>query len=152
VAAANRISLRELLDGLESRYGLVLTNVPMYYGVPEAAVMALAKFCRVTPKTIRMLDLGQRVAGLTTAMRLSFPHSGMRCPPCRSHRLGYAFGPSCVAHQPVIHVPWEGSLSCLSRCTVPQRLLLDGGPVGGHSDPLPFTGPPSPSSPPVPIR
>jgi len=109
--------------------------------------MALAKFCRVAPKTIRMLDLRQRVAGLTTAMELGFPHSGMRCPPCRSHRLGCAFGPSCVAHQPVIHVPWEGSLSCLSRCTVPQRLLLDGGPVGGHSDPLPFTGPPSPSSP-----
>ena len=104
VAAANLISLRELLDGLESRYGPVLTNVPIDYGVPEAAVMALAKFCRVTPKTIRMLDLGQRVAGLTTAMRLSFPHSGMRCPPCRSHRLGYAFGPSCVAHQPMIHV------------------------------------------------
>jgi hypothetical protein len=128
VAAANRISLRELRDGLESRHGPVLTNVPMDYGVPEAAVMALAKFCRVTPKTIRMLDLGQRVSGLTTAMRLGFQHSGMRCPRCRSHRLGYAFCPSCVAHQPVIHVPWEGSLSCLSRCTVHQRLLLDGCP------------------------
>ena len=67
VAAANLISLRELRDGLESRYGPVLTNVPIDYGVPEAAVMALSKFCRVTPKTIRMLDLRQRVSGLTTA-------------------------------------------------------------------------------------
>jgi hypothetical protein len=38
VAAANLVSLRELLDGLKSRYGPVLTNVPMDYGVPEAGV------------------------------------------------------------------------------------------------------------------
>ena len=110
VAAANLISLRELLDGLESRYGPVLTNVPIDYGVPEAAVMALSKFCRVTPNRIRTLDLRQRVSGLTTAMLLGFQHSGVQCPRCSSHRLGYAFCPSCVANQPVIHVPWEWSL------------------------------------------
>ena len=76
--------------------------------------MALSKFCRVTPNRIRTLDLRQRVSGLTTAMLLGFQHSGVQCPRCSSHRLGYAFCPSCVANQPVIHVPWEWSLSCLT--------------------------------------
>ena len=146
VAAANLISLRELLDSVESRYGPVLSNVPVDYGVPDAAVMALSKFCRVRPKTVRMLDLRHRVSGLTTAMLLAFKHSGVGCPRCSSHRIGYAFCPSCVANQPVIHVPWEWSLSCLSRCTIHQRFLLDGCPLCGHSDPLTFTEPHSPDS------
>jgi hypothetical protein len=70
VAAANLISLRELLDSVASRYGPVLSNVPIDYGVPDAAVMALSKFCRVRTKTVRMLDLRHRVSGLTTAMLL----------------------------------------------------------------------------------
>lgn len=146
VAAANLISLRELLDSVESRYGPVLSNVPVDYGVPDAAVMALSKFCRVRPKTVRMLDLRHRVSGLTTAMLLAFKHSGVGCPRCSSNRIGYAFCPSCVANQPVIHVPWEWSLSCLSRCTIHQRFLLDGCPLCGHSDPLTFTEPHSPDS------
>jgi hypothetical protein len=70
VAGANLISLRELLNGLECQYGPVLTNVPIDYGVPEELVRALSHFCRVSPKTIRMLDLRQRASDLTPAMLL----------------------------------------------------------------------------------
>ena len=53
VAAANLVSLRELLDGFESHYGQVLNNVPIDYSIPDAAVAALAKFCRIPPAKIR---------------------------------------------------------------------------------------------------
>lgn len=42
VAAANLISLRELLVGFEERYGEVLSNVPIDYAIPDAAVDACA--------------------------------------------------------------------------------------------------------------
>jgi len=41
VAAANLVSLRELLDGFESRYGQVLNNFPIDYSIPDAAVAIL---------------------------------------------------------------------------------------------------------------
>ena len=50
VAAANLVSLRELLDGFEEQYGQVLTNVPIDYAIPDAAVAALSRFCRVAPE------------------------------------------------------------------------------------------------------
>lgn len=59
VASANQVSLQELLAGFASRYGPVFANDPIDYGVPEAAVVALARFCRVAPEKIRMLDLRQ---------------------------------------------------------------------------------------------
>jgi hypothetical protein len=62
VAAANLVSLRELLDGFESRYGQILSNDPIDYGIPHEAVAALAQFCRVTPARVRALDLRERCA------------------------------------------------------------------------------------------
>jgi TniQ len=53
VAAANLVSLRELLDGFEERYGRVLSNIPIDYAVPEAAISALAQSC----STDRFLQL-----------------------------------------------------------------------------------------------
>jgi hypothetical protein len=112
----------------------------MDYGVPEAAVRALSQFCRVAPKKIRMLDLRQRILDLTPGTLLALQHGGVLCPRYSSHRVGYGFCPSCIAVQQVIHVPWEWSVFCLSRCKFHQRPLLDRCPTCRESDPLLFTG------------
>ena len=144
VAAANQLPFSEFLDAFESQYGSVLTNVPIDYAVPNDGVMALSRFCRVAPRAIRMLDLSQRLPNLTAVMLLRF-RSGW-CPPYARDRVRYSFCPSCLAEQKVVHVPWDWSLSCLSRCSVHRRPLLEVCPVCGESDPLAFTGPDSPSS------
>jgi hypothetical protein len=45
VAAANFVELSELLQGLQCRYGHVLTSAPMDYDLPAADVQALSQFC-----------------------------------------------------------------------------------------------------------
>jgi len=140
VAAANHIRFWELLEGFQSQYGRVLTNVPIDYAVSEAAVMALARFCRVAAGTIRMLDLRQRLPGLTTAMLLRFQNGGWYYPRYAWERVRYAFCPACLAEQKIVHVPWDWSISCLMRCTVHRRPLMEGCPVCGEPDPLAFTG------------
>ena len=103
--------------------------------------MALSRFCRVAPNWIRMLDLRQRIPDLTLPPVVGFEHGDALCPRFSSHRVSYAFCPSCLADQPAIHVPWQWSMSCLSRCAVHRRLLLEKCPACGQSDPLTFTGP-----------
>jgi TniQ len=116
VAAVNVISLAELLDGLKCRYGPVLGNAPIDYGLPEMAVIALAKFCRVEPEAIRMLDLGRRLPHPTSASFLRF--TGKFQVSVGSQRVGYGFCPLCIAGQTVTHLPWEWSLAWLSRCAI----------------------------------
>src|SRR4051794_36833941 len=127
--------------GLEFRYGPVMTNIPVDYGIPEDAITTLSQFCRVAPERIRRLDLRQQVPGLTPALLLGFRHVEAHCTRYRSRRLGYAFCPSCIAIQPVIHVPWEWSLACLSRCPIHRSPLLESCPTCSESDPLMFAGP-----------
>jgi hypothetical protein len=79
VAAANQVSLAELLQGFEFQYGRVLTNEPIDFGLPENAITALSCFCRIAPKTIRMLDLQRRVPHLTPALLLRFQHPDPFC-------------------------------------------------------------------------
>jgi hypothetical protein len=136
LAAANRISLHELLEGFEAQYGRVLSNAPIDYGVPVAAVTALSRFCRVPPRAIRLLDLREQAAWLTPSMLLRFHNVGWRCPRLCSERVRYAFCPSCLGCQQVIHIPWDWSVSHLVRCAVHRRPLLDGCPACGEPDPL----------------
>ena len=140
VAAANLVSLRELLDGFQSRYGRVLTNVPIDYAIPDAAVAALAPFCRVAPSRVRALDLRERAPHLKPALVLSFPIAlRFWCPRCSLRRVRYAFCPLCLASQRVIHVPWEWCVACLIRCAVHRTPLLDGCPACGELDPVIFS-------------
>lgn len=128
----------------KSQYGSVLTNVPIDYAVPDDGVMALSRFCRVAPRAIRMLDLSQRLPNLSTVMLLRFCSGWYR--PYAWERVRYSFCPSCLAEQKVVHVPWDWSLSCLIRCSVHRRPLLEGCRDCGETDPLAFTGPNFPSS------
>lgn len=141
VAAANLVSLRELLDGFHDRYGRVLTNAPMDYAIPDAAVAALAKLCRVASEKIRALDLREQAPHLSPALILSFHDiSLLWCPRCSLSRVRYAFCPLCLASQRVIHVRWDWSVACLIRCAVHRVPLLDGCPACGEPDPLTFSG------------
>jgi hypothetical protein len=149
VAAANMVSLRELLNGFEEQYGQVLTNVPIDYAIPDAAVAALSQFCRVAPEKIRTLDLRQRIPHLNLVLLLRYPQdlSLLWCPRCSERRVRYAFCPLCLARQPVIHLRWDWSVACLIRCAVHRAPLLDACPACGEPDPLTFSGFDSPPSP-----
>ena len=111
VAAANCVELSELLQGLASRYGRVLTNSPIDYGLPDAAAHALSKFCRIAPEKIRALDLRNRTPHLNLALLLTVqnPLSGLMCPRASPSRVRYTFCPLCIANQRVTHVPWVWS-------------------------------------------
>src|SRR6516165_3822000 len=93
VAAANLVSLRELLAGWEARYGRMLTDAPIDYSLPQAAIVALSRFCRVAPDDMRALDLRQRVPYLNPALLLRFQNADRLCPRYSWHRVGYALCP-----------------------------------------------------------
>ncbi|MBV9611479.1 MAG: TniQ family protein, partial [Acidobacteriaceae bacterium] len=138
VSAANHVALRELLQGLEFRYGPLLTNVPIDYALPEDAIAALSRFCRVAQKAIRMLDIHRRLPYLKPALLLRFSNAHPICARYTLHRIRYAFCPLCIASQRVIHVRWDWSIACLIRCALHRTPLLDGCPVCGEADPLTF--------------
>jgi TniQ len=142
VAAANLVSLHELLEGFEERYGPILSNVPIDYAVPDSAVAALAQFCRIVPQKIRTLDLRQRVPHLSPALLLRYPQnvSLWWCPRCSWRRVRYAFCPLCLASQRVIHVRWDWSVACLIRCAIHRVPLLDNCSACGELDPLALSG------------
>ena len=142
VAAANFVSLQELLDGFKDRYGCVLINVPIDYAISDAAITALAKFCRIAPEKIQALDLRIRAAHLSPALLLHYPQNPARfwCPRCSLRRVRYAFCPLCLAKQSRIHVRWDWSVACLIRCVLHRALLLDGCPVMWRTRPAHFPG------------
>jgi hypothetical protein len=146
IAAANLVSLQELLQGFESHYGRVLTNVPIDYSLSPAAVAALSRFCRVAPETIRRLDLRQRAPYLHPALLLRFQNADSFCPRYSLHRVRYAFCPLCITEQQIIHVRWDWTIACLIRCTVHRAPLLDECPACGDADPLMFPEPDSSAS------
>jgi TniQ len=140
VAAANLVSLRELLDGFQRRYGQILSNYPIDYGIPDAAVTALAQFCQIAPARIRALDLRERAPHLSPALILRFHTTSLVWSPrCSLRRVCYAFCPACLASQKVIHVRWEWSVACLIRCAIHRTPLLDGCPACREPDPLVFS-------------
>jgi hypothetical protein len=142
VAAANLVSLRELLDGFGERYGRILMNVPIDYAIPEAAITTLSRFCRVAPERIQALDLRRRAAHLGPALLLRYPQNPALfwCPRCSLCRVRYAFCPMCLASQRVIHVRWDWSVACLIRCAVHQVSLWDGCPTWWRAGPAPVFG------------
>jgi hypothetical protein len=100
VAAANLVSLRELLHGFEDRYGPVLTNVPIDYAISEAAVTALAKLCRVAPEKIHTLDLRFRATHLNPELLLRYPQNPALfwCPRSSLRRGRRWIAPELSAH------------------------------------------------------
>jgi hypothetical protein len=141
VAAANFISLRELLEAFESRFPSISPAKSFDFALPCPFLQAMSAFCRVPVRKLQALDLVQRFPHLQSALLLRFPAGEPFCSRLREQRLGYAFCPLCVAEQHVLHVPWEWSFACIIRCSVHNASLQFGCPICGEWDPLTFTSP-----------
>jgi hypothetical protein len=142
VAAANHISLAELLDAFDARYpGVLPDSQSLDLGLPCSLLQALSLFCRVPTKMLRALDLGQRLSHLERVLLLRFPDTPSGCPRRCGQRLKYAFCPYCIAEQRIVHVPWDWCFACLIRCCIHRTSLFDSCPTCGESDPLSFAAP-----------
>ena len=140
VASANFMLLDELLDALEGHYGRLFSCDPIDLSFPVAAVHALSQFCRIAPEKIRALDFRQQVPLLNPTFLLRFRDSVLPSSRCWPRRVCYAYCPSCIASQQVIHVRWDWCLAWLVSCTVHRTPLRDGCTVCGEQDPLTFSG------------
>ena len=142
VAAANHVSLAELLHGFESQYpGLLLAGALIDFSLPTAVLNALGQFCRVPVKTLQALALRQRAPLLNPALLLRFSKASLLCPRRAYQRVRYAFCPICIFTQPVLHIRWDWSLACLIRCSIHRVRLRDGCELCGEPDPLLFSAP-----------
>jgi ribosomal protein S27E len=138
VAAANYISLRELVDGLESMYPGIPVNQSLDLCLSPSFLRALSRFCRVPLEKLQAMDLVQRTPQLQSALLLQFSNSGWLCERRKAQRLGYAYCPRCIASERVLHVPWEWCFACITRCRVHRTWLQVGCPDCGESDPISF--------------
>jgi hypothetical protein len=142
VAAANHVSLADLLHGFESQYsGTLLAGELIDCSLSIATLSALCQFCRVPIKTLHALDLRQRVPLLNPALLLRFSKASVNCPRGSYQRARYAFCPSCLFTEPVTHIRWDWSLACVIRCSIHRIRLHDGCELCGESDPLTFLAP-----------
>jgi TniQ len=137
VAVANCVTLAELLDGLESRYPGA-TSRSLDLNLPSLFLQSISEFCRVPVDRIQPLDLSKRLPGLTTALLLRFRETFDCSPRNKWQRLGYAFCPSCITEQNIIHVSWDWCFACVTRCRIHRTPLQTGCPRCGESDPLSF--------------
>jgi len=70
VASGNCISLRELLEAVESIYPEAHAIESLDLSLPPSFLRALSRFCRVPVRTLQALDLRQRVPHLEKALLL----------------------------------------------------------------------------------
>jgi TniQ len=141
VAAANLVQLAELVEALETHHGQVLASGLIDYCVPEDAVTALSKFCRISPQAVRDMDLRQRAPHLDAVQLLRYQDALMfRCPRLSLRRVRYAFCPLCLAKQQVIHTRWDWCVACLTLCDIHRTPLLEKCSTCGETDPLTFSG------------
>jgi len=142
-AAANAISLAQLLDALCLHYPAAGFCGQLDYSVPEATLRALSHFTRVHLISLRELDLNVRVFHLNSALLLRFEgrEFSIACPRGQSRRVRYAFCPQCLAQQKRLHVRWDWCFVALVRCAVHRTVLLEGCPQCGDADPLDFSRP-----------
>ena len=138
VAAANCITLGELLDALESRYPGATCSKSLDLSLPHLFLQSLAEFCRVPVDRLHGLDLSKRLPHLDWALLLRFNERFDWSQRKKLQRLGYAFCPLCLAEQRVIHVLWEWCFACVTRCAIHRTPLQTGCPNCGESDPLTF--------------
>ena len=155
MAAANAVTLSDLLSALESQHPRALRGVKLLdCALPRSALAALASFCRVPIRDLEPLDLQRRAPCLEP--RLQFP-----CPLLRTEwhryrataaspwrwsrslwaRVRYAHCPVCLGTQTQPHIRWEWCFAGLVHCPLHLVELQDGCPHCGEMDPLHF-GPP----------
>src|SRR6516164_7273326 len=128
VAAANCISLEELLDALclVNQWSRCPSEC-LDMNLDPVMRLALSDFCRVPSEFVSQLTLERQFPGVPKEMFLSFPNffgvSG--CP--MTSRVGYAFCPDCL-HEAArtgdpCYIPAVWSLALLTHCRVHLRPL-----------------------------
>ena len=144
VAAANYVTLVELLAGFESRYPDCLPHGHLLdCSLPQAYLEALSFFCRVPLASLQALDIRRRAPHLNDALLLRF-RDALWCPRGSRWRVRYAFCPLCLAKQQITHIPWDWCLACVTICQAHRTPLLDGCATCGAPDPLTFAPPDQP--------
>lgn len=140
VAAANYVSLADLLQGFDAQYPEARgCNGLIDCSLSTAGFEAWSTFCRVPIKSLQALDLRYRAPKLNPALVLRFSQTCLPWPRESYLRARYAFCPACLSTQAVPHVRWDWSLACLIRCTIHRTPLRDGCETCGEPDPLSFS-------------
>ena len=150
VAAANCISLDELLDALSlvNRWSRSPSEC-LDVNLDQVMQLALSDFCRVPSELVSQLTLVRQLPGVRKEMFLSSPKffSVSGCP--TACRVGYAFCPDCL-HEAArmghpAYTPAVWSLALLTHCRVHLRPLQSQCPVCLVEEPLLFPSPPKKS-------
>jgi hypothetical protein len=140
VAAANLVQLADLLEALET-HGQVLTSDLLDASIPEKAVTALSKFCRISPQAVRDMDIRRQAPHLDAVHLMRYEDNSLsQRSRLRLRRVRYAFCPLCLLKERVIHARWDWSVACITVCDIHRSPLLDECPACGETDPLSFSG------------
>ena len=143
IAHANCVSLQELVLGFQCRHPDLSIPDPLDWGFSPAYLKAMARFSRTPVSKLHLLDLRTRLQRAEHALLLSFRDISHQRERLRSRRLGYAFCPTCIAHQPRVYVRWEWAFPALLCCHTHKSLLIHGCAACGEDDPLPVGAIPS---------
>lgn len=138
LAAANCISLEELLLGLQTSYPSVPCPLSIDLNLDRDFLKAMARFARVPVSTLNRLSLDKQVPDPESAVLLRFRNNSGARSRQLSQRVAYAFCPSCIAQQTFVHVTWDSTFACLLHCSFHNTPLLLGCPCCGDLDPLRF--------------
>lgn len=145
VAAANAVSLDELLNALLTHYPAVLRGCKLLdWRLPAHTLAALARFCRVPVGILRGLDLRERLLDPQPLLLRFPPNRASSSTPYSTYdrrhewRVRYGHCGLCLSAQVVPHIRWDWCLAALVRCRVHRIPLQDGCHHCGELDPLPF--------------
>jgi hypothetical protein len=137
LAAANYVTLDELLAGFQESYPSAPHPVSLDLNLDDSFLIFIARFSRVSFRTISLIGLEKQVPNPEAALLHRFNNNASD-PRQLSRRLGYAFCPDCIAHQSFVHVPWEWAFVGLLHCSLHGIPLRAGCPSCGDMDPLSF--------------
>jgi hypothetical protein len=138
LAAANCVSLDELLLGFQSSYPSAPCPVSLDLNLDRDFLRAMARFSRVPVITLSRLSLENQVPDPESTLLLWLTNNPGHFSRQLSRRLAYAFCLSCIAQQGSVHVRWEWTVACLLHCSVHKYPLSIGCPSCGDLDPLRF--------------
>jgi TniQ len=141
VAASNLVQPEDLLEALETHHGPVPASDLLDYSISEKTVAALSKFCRISPRVVRDMDIRRLAPQLDAVLLMRYEHEPLfRGSRLRARRVRYSFCPRCLVKERVIHTRWDWSVACITLCGIHQTPLLDECPACGETDPLNFSG------------
>ena len=115
IAASNLVQPEDLLEALETHHGPVPASDLLDYSIPEKTVAALSKFCRISPRVVRDMDIRRLAPQLDAVLFMRFEHEPLfRGSRLRARRVRYSFCPLCLVKER------DPSPEILRKSTAPQ--------------------------------